>query len=75
MKQLLSRQRVNPVTFIFMTGHANTGSNVGEGLPKNQAELITGHSNSKYKGLCNVVDSGKDCRLERRITRKINLSV
>ncbi len=33
--------RENPVTFIFMTGHANAGDNVGEGRPKNQAELIT----------------------------------
>ena len=33
--------RENSVTFIFMTGHANAGSNVGEGNPKNQAELIT----------------------------------
>jgi hypothetical protein len=34
-------QRVNAVTFIFMTGHANAGSNTGEGNPKAQAELIT----------------------------------
>jgi hypothetical protein len=40
-------QRTNPVTFIFMTGHANTGNNVGEGCPKNQAKLITGHCKSK----------------------------
>lgn len=33
-------KRVNPVTFIFMTGHAET-NNVGEGKPKNQAKLIT----------------------------------
>ena len=39
-------QRINPVTFIFMTGHANAGNNVGEGLPKNQAELITEYCNS-----------------------------
>jgi len=32
--------RENPVTFIFMTGHANEGSNVGNGNPKNQADLI-----------------------------------
>ncbi len=32
--------RQNPVTFIFMTGHANIGDNVGDGKPKNQAELI-----------------------------------
>lgn len=33
-------QRENPVTFIFMTGHPNTGDNVGEGKPKNQAKVI-----------------------------------
>jgi hypothetical protein len=36
-------QRENAVTFIFMTGHGNPGSNVGEGSPKNQAELITNY--------------------------------
>ncbi len=36
-------QRTVPVTFIFMTGHANAGSNVGEGHPKDQAELIINH--------------------------------
>jgi hypothetical protein len=36
-------QRSVPVSFIFMTGHANAGSNVGEGSPKNQAELIINH--------------------------------
>jgi hypothetical protein len=40
-------QRINPVTFVFMTGHANAGSNVGEGLPKNQAEIINRHCSSK----------------------------
>jgi len=34
-------QRENPVTFIFMTGHANKDDNVGSGKPKNQADLIT----------------------------------
>lgn len=34
-------QREVPVTFIFMTGHANAGDNVGEGRPKDQAQLIT----------------------------------
>ncbi|MCD6564888.1 MAG: hypothetical protein J7K53_02990, partial [Bacteroidales bacterium] len=34
-----SGQRETPVTFVFMTGHANAGSNVGDGKPKNQAEL------------------------------------
>ena len=33
-------QRQNAVTFIFMTGHANRDSNVGDGKPKNQADLI-----------------------------------
>ena len=32
--------RQHPVTFIFMTGHANLESNTGDGNPKNQAELI-----------------------------------
>ncbi len=34
-------QRETPVTFIFMTGHAETNNNVGEGKPKNQAGVIT----------------------------------
>ena len=33
-------QRENAVIFIFMTGHAEWDHNVGEGLPKNQADLI-----------------------------------
>ena len=33
-------QRENSVTFIFMTGHANIGNNVGDGKPKNQADII-----------------------------------
>lgn len=33
-------QRQNAVTFIFMTGHANKDDNVGDGKPKNQADLI-----------------------------------
>lgn len=36
-------KRLQPVTFIFMTGHANTGNNTGDGKPKNQAELINNH--------------------------------
>jgi hypothetical protein len=33
--------RTTPVTFIFMTGHANVGANTGEGNPREQAALIT----------------------------------
>jgi hypothetical protein len=33
-------QRETPVTFILMTGHAEPDNNVGEGKPKNQADLI-----------------------------------
>jgi hypothetical protein len=33
-------QRANAVTFIFMTGHANANSNLGDGNPKSQAEKI-----------------------------------
>jgi len=33
-------QREKSVTFIFMTGHANRDNNVGDGKPKNQADLI-----------------------------------
>ena len=33
-------QRVTPVTFILMTGHAEPGNNIGDGKPKNQADLI-----------------------------------
>lgn len=36
-----SDQRETPVTFVFMTGHGNANNNVGDGKPKNQAELIT----------------------------------
>lgn len=32
--------RENPVHFIFMTGHAVKNANIGEGLPKNQADYI-----------------------------------
>jgi hypothetical protein len=42
-------QRENPVTFVFMTGHAETGSNVGSLRPKNQADTIIGYCNAnKY---------------------------
>ena len=34
-------QREHSVTFIFMTGHANRDDNVGDGKPKNLADLIT----------------------------------
>jgi|WetSurSiteA1Bulk_404760.scaffolds.fasta_scaffold00152_5 hypothetical protein len=40
-------QRANPVTFIFMTGHAEANSNVGEGRPMNQADTIIGYCLSK----------------------------
>jgi hypothetical protein len=33
--------RTTPVTFIFMTGHANVNSNTGAGHPREQARLIT----------------------------------
>ncbi len=36
-------QRENSVSFIFMTGHANKGDNVGDGKPKDQADLITNY--------------------------------
>lgn len=38
--ELNGGHRKSPVTFIFMTGHANTDDNVGSGKPKNQADLI-----------------------------------
>ncbi len=46
-----SGQRKNAVTFIFMTGHANVGDNVGDGKPKNQADLITDYC-KKHKQFC-----------------------
>jgi hypothetical protein len=42
-------QREKPVTFIFMTGHANAGDNVGEGKPKNLADLIVKHCIEKKR--------------------------
>jgi len=33
-------QRISPVQFIFMTGHANQSANSGSGNPESQAELI-----------------------------------
>lgn len=41
-------KRLNAVAFIFMTGHAE-GNNVGEGLPKNQAKLITDYCSQKHE--------------------------
>jgi hypothetical protein len=41
-------KRVNPVTFIFMTGHAE-GDNIGEGRPKNQAQLIIDFCNLNHQ--------------------------
>ncbi len=35
--------RQHPVTFIFMTGHANLGNNTGDRQPKSQAESIIEH--------------------------------
>ncbi len=43
-------QRLNPVYFVFMTGHAE-GNNVGTGLPKNQADLIINFCNQNNQ-LC-----------------------
>ena len=40
-------QRQVPVTFIFMTGHAETNSNTGDGRPKNQADTIIGYCRAK----------------------------
>jgi len=40
-------KRQNPVTFVFMTGHANPGSNLGEGNPKQQADIIVENCISK----------------------------
>ena len=35
------KTRTTPVTFIFMTGHANGDANTGAGMPRDQAKLIT----------------------------------
>ncbi len=40
-----SGKRANPVTFIFMTGHAEKNSNVGTRRPKVQAETIISYCN------------------------------
>ncbi len=36
-----SGMRAEPVVFIFMTGHAVINRNIGDGRPKNQADIIT----------------------------------
>ena len=43
-------QRELPVTFIFMTGHANKNDNTGEGNPKEQAAIIIDYctANSQF---------------------------
>jgi hypothetical protein len=41
-------KRENPVTFILMTGHAETNNNVGNLRPRNQADTIIGYC--KVKG-------------------------
>ena len=38
-------QRITPVTFILMTGHAEPNNNIGESKPKNQADLIISFCN------------------------------
>jgi hypothetical protein len=43
-------QRIQPVYFVFMTGHAE-GDNIGVGLPKNQADLIINFCNQNHQ-LC-----------------------
>lgn len=44
-------KRESPVAFIFMTGHANPDSNVGEGNPKYLADMIVNHC-KKRKQYC-----------------------
>lgn len=39
-------QRITPVRFIFMTGHANANNNTGAGNPRDQAALITDYCNT-----------------------------
>lgn len=41
-----SGKRKVPVTFIFMTGHAEANNNIGSGKPKNQADLIVDFCNT-----------------------------
>ncbi len=40
-------KRENPVTFIFMTGHAEANNNVGNLRPRNQADTIIGYCKAK----------------------------
>lgn len=42
-------KRKIPVTFIFMTGHANAGDNNGVGNPEDQAKLITGYCEKNHQ--------------------------
>jgi hypothetical protein len=44
-------KRQTPVTFIFMTGHALVNANIGEGNPKNQAQIVIDYCN-KNKQYC-----------------------
>jgi hypothetical protein len=44
-------QREKPVKFIFMTGHAVANDNLGDGKPKNQADIINAFCND-YHYLC-----------------------
>ncbi len=39
-------KRINPVTFIFMTGHANAYGNLGPGQAHDQAAVITAYCNA-----------------------------
>jgi hypothetical protein len=41
------KARAVPVAFVFMTGHAEAGANVGAGRPRDQAELITDYCAAK----------------------------
>lgn len=44
-------KRVNPVYFVFLTGHAEVNSNLGTGKPKNQADIIVEFCNLNHQ-LC-----------------------
>jgi len=43
------RAATTPVTFIFMTGHANGGANTGTGHPKSQADEIIDYCNTNQQ--------------------------